>query len=89
MGKRARRRSRGENARRESAPLAQQMARVNVDHDTWIAFRLAALRRHKSIAAYLGDLVTAEVARRARAAAVEAQASSVPSSTSGVHGPAA
>lgn len=66
------------------ARVAQQMARVNVDDDTWMEFRLVAIRRRKSIATYLGDLVAAEVARRARQAATDAQPNSVPVSTSGL-----
>ena len=42
------------------------MARVNVDLETWTAFRIEALRAHTSVAAYLGKLVRHEVARTRR-----------------------
>jgi hypothetical protein len=45
-------------------PEARQLARVAVSDETWKAFRGAALAQGVSIAAYLGRLVGAEVARR-------------------------
>lgn len=41
----------------------QQMARVNVDLETWQTFRIEAIRRGRSIADWLGELVQREVAR--------------------------
>ena len=43
---------------------SDQLARVGVSPDTWTAFRQAALAQGISVAAYLGRLVEAEVARR-------------------------
>jgi hypothetical protein len=45
---------------------SQQMARVNVDFETWAEFRAAAIRRRQSVASYLGDLVVREVKRAHR-----------------------
>lgn len=61
MGKRHRARARAEAA----APGvgSQHMARVNVDLETWTAFRVEALRAQMSVASYLGKLVRQEVAR--------------------------
>ena len=84
MGKRTRRRVRTQSA--SGGPLvndqdhAQQMARVNVDLDTWTSFRVAALRRHTSVAAYLGELVVRELNRtrsRQHDASVDALESSL------------
>jgi hypothetical protein len=44
----------------------QQMARVNVDFDTWAEFRAVAIRRRQSVASYLGELVIREVKRAHR-----------------------
>lgn len=44
----------------------QQSARVNVDDSTWLAFRILAMRRQRSIADYLGELVEVELAERDR-----------------------
>src|SRR5438876_234637 len=40
---------------------ARQLARVAADEETWRAFRQAALVRGVSVAAYLGELVGAEL----------------------------
>ena len=45
-------------------PRSDQLARVGVSPETWTAFRQAALVQGVSVAAYLGRLVEAEVARR-------------------------
>jgi hypothetical protein len=45
-------------------PRSDQLARVGVSPETWTAFRQAALAQGVSVAAYLGRLVEAEVARR-------------------------
>lgn len=42
----------------------QQSARVNIDDRDWIRFRIRAMRHHRSIADYLGDLVRTELATR-------------------------
>jgi len=42
---------------------SQQMARVNVDFETWAEFRAIVIRRRRSVASYLGELVTREVKR--------------------------
>lgn len=39
----------------------QQSARVNVDDETWVAFRVLAVRQGRSIADYLGELVKVEL----------------------------
>ena len=46
-------------------PRSDQLARVAVAPDTWMAFRQAALTQGISVAAYLGRLVEGEVKRRA------------------------
>ena len=50
--------------RRASKPLGsqQQIARINVDEATWTDFRIAGIRLGLSVADYLGQLVTREVA---------------------------
>jgi hypothetical protein len=45
-------------------PRSDQLARVGVSPEAWTAFRQAALAQGISVAAYLGRLVEAEVARR-------------------------
>lgn len=45
-------------------PRSDQLARVGVAPETWTSFRQAALAQNISVAAYLGRLVEAEVARR-------------------------
>lgn len=39
----------------------QQAARVNVSDDEWIEFRTLAMRKRRSIAEYLGELVRREL----------------------------
>lgn len=39
----------------------QQSARVNVDDETWVAFRVLAVRQGRSIDDYLGELVDVEL----------------------------
>lgn len=39
----------------------QQAARVNVSDDDWIEFRTLAMRKRRSIADYLGELVRREL----------------------------
>src|SRR4051794_22914433 len=43
-----------------------QLARVGVSAETWRSFRQLAVRRGVSVAAYLGKLVDAELARHAK-----------------------
>ena len=45
-------------------PRSDQLARVAVSPETWMAFRQAALAQGVSVAAYLGRLVEREVQRR-------------------------
>lgn len=61
MGKRARRRTR--EGQTDRGPASQHMARVNVEDDVWRALRIEAVRTDKSVASYLGALVTLEVQR--------------------------
>jgi hypothetical protein len=42
------------------------MARINVDLETWTAFRIEAVRTNSSVASYLGKLVHREVERTRR-----------------------
>lgn len=44
----------------------QQVARLAVSDEQWLAFRQAALARGTSVSAYLGKLVEAELGRRRR-----------------------
>lgn len=44
----------------------QQTARVNVDDEQWLRFRVLALEADRSIADYLGQLVRAELRRSKR-----------------------
>ena len=71
MGRRGRRRGREDAASDTRAARAQQMARVSVDAATWTAFRVEALRADRSVAEYLGRLVTREVDRLQRRDSVE------------------
>jgi hypothetical protein len=70
MGKRTRRRFRQDASAEADGPdealSHQAMARVNVDLETWTAFRVEALRTQTSVASYLGTLVCREVARTRR-----------------------
>ena len=61
MGKRARRRTR--DGLKDFGRRSQHMARVNVDEETWRRLRVEAVRTDRSVAAYLGALVKAEVER--------------------------
>lgn len=68
----------------------QHSARVNIDDRDWIRFRIRAMRRQRSIADYLGDLVRAELATRDAveadgAASEDAHAASAPRARSGRH----
>jgi hypothetical protein len=47
-----------------SAGRARQLARLNVDDETWCRFRQTALQRDVSVATYLGELVERELRRR-------------------------
>src|SRR5215211_1711329 len=47
-----------------AVPRSDQLARVAVPPETWMAFRQAALGQGVSVAAYLGRLVEREVKRR-------------------------
>lgn len=49
----------------------QQAARVNVSDNEWIDFRTLAMRRRRSIADYLGELVRRELNDPPRQPAVE------------------
>lgn len=44
-----------------AAPKGQQMARVNVSEEEWLAFRVLVLESRQSIADRLGDLVRREL----------------------------
>lgn len=44
-------------------PPDQHMARVTVSEERWLAFRALAIRRKRSVAAYLGHLVQKELRR--------------------------
>lgn len=44
-------------------PPGQHMARVTVSEERWLAFRALAIRRKRSVAAYLGHLVQKELRR--------------------------
>jgi hypothetical protein len=43
--------------------VEQQMARVNVSDEEWLAFRMEAIRTKRSVATYLGHLVAKELRR--------------------------
>lgn len=63
MRRRSRRRARASTSDGGVAPTTQHMARVNVEDRYWTAFRMEAVRRNTSVAAYLGVLVRREAAR--------------------------
>jgi hypothetical protein len=44
----------------------QHMARVSVSKELWLEFRALAVRRERSVAAYLGHLVQKELGRVSR-----------------------
>lgn len=49
-----------------SLPENQHMARVTVPEERWLEFRALAIRRKRSVAAYLGHLVQKELNRAER-----------------------
>jgi len=63
----------------------QKMARVNVDPDAWTTLRLEALRRHLSLADYLGQLVAREAHRITRRASDRASSLAAPQPPAGNH----
>lgn len=50
-----------------SLPDDQQMARVSIPEEQWLEFRALAIRKKRSVAAYLGHLVQKEIGRDSRA----------------------
>ena len=50
-----------------SLPHDQHMARVSIPEEQWLEFRALALRKKRSVAAYLGHLVQNEIGRDGRA----------------------
>lgn len=49
-----------------SLPENQHMARVTIETDQWVEFRALAIRKKRSVAAYLGHLVGKELGREER-----------------------
>ena len=49
-----------------SLPENQHMARVTIETDQWVEFRSLAIRKKRSVAAYLGHLVGKELKREER-----------------------
>jgi hypothetical protein len=49
-----------------SLPDDQHMARVSIPDEQWLEFRALAIRKKRSIAAYLGHLVQKEIGRDSR-----------------------
>ena len=49
-----------------SLPDDQQMARVSIPEEQWLEFRALAIRKKRSVAAYLGHLVKKEIGRDSR-----------------------
>lgn len=49
-----------------SLPENQHMARVTIETDRWVEFRALAIRKKRSVAAYLGHLVGKELGREER-----------------------
>ena len=49
-----------------SLPDNQHMARVTIESDQWVEFRALAIRKKRSVAAYLGHLVGKELGREGR-----------------------
>lgn len=49
-----------------SLPDDQHMARVSIPEEQWVEFRALAVRKKRSIAAYLGHLVQKEIGRDTR-----------------------
>jgi hypothetical protein len=49
-----------------SLPDDQHMARVSIPEEQWLEFRALAIRKKRSVAAYLGHLVQKEIGRDER-----------------------
>jgi len=49
-----------------SLPDGQHMARVSIPEEQWLEFRALAIRKKRSVAAYLGHLVQKEIGRDER-----------------------
>ncbi len=49
-----------------SLPDDQHMARVSIPEEQWLEFRALAIRKKRSVAAYLGHLVQKEIGRDGR-----------------------
>lgn len=49
-----------------SLPDDQHMARVSIPEEQWLSFRALAIRKKRSVAAYLGHLVQKEIGRDGR-----------------------
>jgi hypothetical protein len=49
-----------------SLPDDQHMARVSLPEEQWLEFRALAIRKKRSVAAYLGHLVQKEIGRDGR-----------------------
>lgn len=49
-----------------SLPDDQHMARVSITEEQWLEFRALAIRKKRSVAAYLGHLVQKEIGRDGR-----------------------
>jgi hypothetical protein len=49
-----------------SLPNDQHMARVSISEEQWLEFRALAIRKKRSVAAYLGHLVQKEIGRDSR-----------------------
>ena len=49
-----------------SLPDDQHMARVSIPEEQWVEFRALAIRKKRSITAYLGHLVQKEIGRDGR-----------------------
>jgi hypothetical protein len=49
-----------------SLPDDQHMARVSIPEEQWLEFRALAIRKKRSVAAYLGHLVQKEIGRDSR-----------------------
>ena len=49
-----------------SLPDNQHMARVSIPEEQWLEFRALAIRKKRSVAAYLGHLVQKEIGRDER-----------------------
>lgn len=49
-----------------SLPDDQHMARVSIPEEQWLEFRALAIKKKRSVAAYLGHLVQKEIGRDSR-----------------------